>query len=166
MLYVLVLSRRGGVVVEFGASLGVSTIHLAAAIRDRGSGSLITTESHLYKVEMARANLLESGLGDLVELRAGDALETLSDLPGQIDFLFLDGRNDLYLPVLELVEPNLSLGAMVVADLSAEDPDLLSYLEHVRDPSHGYSSICIPLNDGVELSVFALSGAPSSVGRR
>jgi predicted O-methyltransferase YrrM len=153
LLYSLVLGGRGGTVVEFGASLGVSTIHLAAGIRDRGSGSLITTESHPRKVEMARRNLADAGLDDVVELRAGDALDTLKDLPGQIDVLFLDGRNDLYLSVLQLVEPGLSSGAMVLADLSANDTDLLPYLDHVRDPDHGYSSICVPLDEGVELSV-------------
>jgi predicted O-methyltransferase YrrM len=154
LLYTLVLSRTGGVVVEFGASLGVSTIHLAAAIRDRGTGSLITTESHPCKAEMARRNLADAGLGDVVELRCGDALDTLKDIPGEIDLLFLDGRNDLYLPVLELVEPHLaSGGGMVLADLSADDPDLLPYLDYVRDTDHHYSSICIPLDDGVELSV-------------
>lgn len=153
LLYTLVLSRTGGIVVEFGASLGVSTIHLAAAIRDRGTGLLITTESHPRKVEMAHRNLADAGLDDVVELRAGDALDTLKDLPGQIDLLFLDGRNDLYLPVLQVVEPYLSSGAMMLADLSADDPDLLPYLDYVRDPDHGYSSICVPLDEGVELSV-------------
>lgn len=57
-----------------------------------------------------------------------------------------------HLPVIELVEPHLSSGGMVLADLSAEDPDLLPYLEYVRDPRHGYSSICVPLDDGVEVS--------------
>jgi predicted O-methyltransferase YrrM len=154
LLYALTLSRRGGIVVEFGASLGVSTIHLAATIRDRGAGSLITTENHPGKVEMARRNLAEAGLEDVVELRSGDALDTLKDLPGQIDLLFLDGRNDLYLPVLELLEPRLASGGMVLADLSAEDSDLLPYIDYVRDPLHGYSSISIPLDDGVELSVW------------
>jgi predicted O-methyltransferase YrrM len=87
-------------------------------------------------------------------LRVGDALKTLECLAGPVDLLFLDGRNDLYLPVLELVEPHLSPGTLVVADLSAEDPDLLPYLEHVRDSDSRYFSICVPLDDGVELSTY------------
>ncbi|MFI5004228.1 MAG: hypothetical protein ACHQE6_04370 [Solirubrobacterales bacterium] len=101
---------------------------------------------------------------NVIELRAGDALETLADLPGAVDLLFLDGCNDLYLPVLRLVEPRLVSGALVAADLSARDPDLLPYLEHVRDPAHGYFSICVPLDDGVELSV-RLSAATGERGR-
>jgi predicted O-methyltransferase YrrM len=66
--------------------------------------------------------------------------------------LFLDGRNDLYLAVLRLLEPHLAPGALIAADLNTEDPDLLPYLEYIRDPDHGYQSIEIPLGDGVELS--------------
>jgi predicted O-methyltransferase YrrM len=152
-LYVLAASRQASRIVEFGASHGISTIYLAAALRDQGGESLITTEQHPRKVELAQRNLIEAGLEDVVELRAGDALETLVELPSTVDLLFLDGRNDLYLPVLRLVEPRLSAGALVAADLSARDPDMLPYLEYVRDPAHGYFSICVPLDDGVELSV-------------
>jgi predicted O-methyltransferase YrrM len=155
LLYVLAMSRRACRVVEFGSSLGISTIFLAAAIRDgagAGAGSLITTEVLPSKVQAARRHLTEAGLEDLVELRAGDALETLIDLAEPVDLLFLDGRNDLYLPVLRLVEPRLAPDALVAADLNAEDPDLLPYLEHVRDPDHGYFSIEIPLDAGVEIS--------------
>ncbi len=153
LLYVLAVSRRARRVVEFGSSLGISTIFLAAAIRDSdGGGSLITTELLPGKVQAARRHLSEAGLEDLVELRAGDALETLVNLAGPVDLLFLDGRNDLYLPVLRLVEPHLAPDALVAADLNTEDPDLLPYLEHVRDPDRGYLSIEIPLDEGVELS--------------
>ncbi len=158
LLYVLALSRRARRIVEFGASLGVSSIYLAAAVRDCGGGSLLTTELRPSKAEIACRNLADAGLADLVELRLGDAKQTLIDLAGHVDLLFLDGRNDLYLPVLALVEPRLARDALVVADLSADDPDLLPYLERVRDPSCGYFSTCVPLDDGVELSLRAQGG--------
>jgi predicted O-methyltransferase YrrM len=153
LLYVLALSRRARRIVEFGASLGVSTVHLAAAVRDCGGGSLITTELRSSKAEIARRNLADAGLADLVELRLGDAQQALAELEGPVDLLFLDGRNDLYMAVLALVEPHLGPAALVVADLSADDPDLLPYLEYVRDPDRGWFSVCVPLDDGVELSV-------------
>lgn len=153
-LYVLGLANRARRVVEFGCSLGISTIYLAAAIRDGGEGgSLITTELLANKAEATRQNLEEAGLSDLVELRVGDALETLKGLKDGVDLLFLDGRNDLYLPVLTLVEPSLAPAALLAADLNAEDPDLLPYLEYVRDPGNGYISIEVPLGEGVEVSV-------------
>jgi predicted O-methyltransferase YrrM len=80
-------------------------------------------------------------------------LQTLANVTEPVDLLFLDGRNDLYLPVLRLLEPRLAPDALVAADLSVEDPDLLPYLEHVRERAQGYFSINLPLDAGVELSV-------------
>ncbi|HEY5262368.1 MAG TPA: class I SAM-dependent methyltransferase [Solirubrobacteraceae bacterium] len=158
-LYLLALSAKPRLIVEFGSSLGVSTIYLAAAIRDCGSGTLITSECHAQKVELASRNLAVAGLDDLVELRSGDALHTLANIAEPVDLVFLDGRNDLYLPILRLLEPSLSPSGLVVADLSADDPDLLPYLEYVREPA-GYFSMTVPLDDGVELSTREGTGRP------
>lgn len=152
LIYVLTRGRSPRRVVELGGSLGYSTIHLAAAIRDGGEGSLISTEIHPGKATALTANLREAGLDDLVEVRIGDALQTLRDLPGPVDLLFLDGWNELYLPVLTLMEPVLADGALLIADLSADDPDLTGYLEHVRDPRRGWASLTVPLDAGVEIS--------------
>jgi predicted O-methyltransferase YrrM len=153
LLYALALTKRPSRVVEFGASLGASTIYLAAAIHDSGTGTVITTEVQPEKARVTGQNLADAGLGDLVDIRVGDALATLKELPGSVDFLFLDGWNDLYLPVLQLVSPHLAPAALVVADYSKDDPKLIPYQEHVRDPANGYFSITLPLDDGVELSV-------------
>ena len=154
LLYALCLGARATSVVEFGCSQAFSTIHLAAALRDAGNGgSVVTTEILPAKAKTARQNLLDAGLHDPVDLRVGDAIATLADVRGPVDLLFLDGRNDLYLEVLQLMQPRLAASALVAADLSADDPDLDPYLEHVRDPRHGYLSTLIPLDDGVELSV-------------
>lgn len=155
--YVLARGQPDRCVVEFGASHGASTVYLAAALRDSGGGRLITTESHSRKAETVRRNLADAGLGDLVELRVGDARQTLGALAESVDLLFLDGRNDLYADVLKLVEPRLRGNALVVADLSADDPDLLPYLGYVRTAGNGYLSIEVPLGNGVEVSVRAIA---------
>jgi predicted O-methyltransferase YrrM len=152
LLYVLAVARRPRAIVEFGASLGYSTIHLAAALRDAGGGRLITTELSAAKAGAAIANIAEAGLDDLVNLRVGDALLTLEGLDADVDFLFLDGSNDLYRGVLELVAPRLAPGALVVADLSRGDPELERYRAHVLNPGSGYVSVQVPLDDGVVLS--------------
>jgi predicted O-methyltransferase YrrM len=105
------------------------------------------------KVEAAVQHLTEAGLEDLVELLPGDALQTLADLAEPVDLLFLDGRNDLYLPVLRLLEPHLVPAAPVAADLNADDPDLVPYLKYVRNPANGYFSTTVPLDAGVEVSI-------------
>ena len=153
LYYLLATARRAGSIVEFGASHGISTIYLAAALRDLGCGSLITTEILPQKAEWAAENLNNAGLADLVEIRIGDALATLHELPPQVDLLVLDGRNDQYVPVLELVRDRLSPGALVIADLGKDDPDLQAFQQHVHDSASGLDSMSLPLDAGIEVSV-------------
>ena len=155
LLYVLARARRPARAVEFGASHGISTIYLAAALRDAGAGTLVSTELLAEKAGAARANLAAAHLDDLVDLRVGDARETLRTVGGPVDLLFLDGRNDLYLDVLLLLEPSLAPGALVLADLSPGDPDLVPYLDHVRADAGGYASVTLLAEAGLETSVRA-----------
>ena len=149
LLYILVRLMSARNVVEFGTSFGVSTLHLAAGLRDNGGGKLVGSEFELGKIEKARRTLEQGGLSDLVEIRAGDALETLAhDLPESIDFILLDGAKHLYLPILALIEPRLRTGGLIVADNADMAPD---YLAKVRDTRHGYFSL--PFNEDVELTV-------------
>lgn len=157
LLYAFARARAPRLAVEFGCSLGTSALYLAAALADNGAGRLITTEIHPGKARAAMANLAEAGLGDLVEVRVGDALQTLDRLDEPPDLLVLDGWNEFYLPVLDLLTPQLSRSALVVADLSADDPDLLPYLSRVRDPDGEWVSLTIPLDAGVEVSTRAAS---------
>jgi hypothetical protein len=114
LLYLLARSSKARSSIEFGTSIGISTLHLAAALRDNGGGRLISTEFEPSKIAQARANIAAAGLSDLVEIREGDALETLArDSPGQIDLVLLDGAKALYPPVLALLEARLRPGAMI-----------------------------------------------------
>jgi predicted O-methyltransferase YrrM len=149
LLYMLARSSHARTIVEFGTSFGISTLHLAAALRDNGGGRLITSEFEPSKAARARHNLTAGGLIDLVEIREGDALQTLSvDLPDTIDLLLLDGAKSLYPEILSLVESRLRPGALIVADNADHSPD---YLAHVRAPAKGYMST--PFADDVELSI-------------
>jgi predicted O-methyltransferase YrrM len=151
LLYMLARSSRATSIIEFGTSFGVSTLHLAAALRDNGDGRLIGTEFESGKLNQARANLAAAGLDDLVEIRAGDALESLArNLPESIDLVLFDGAKNLYTPVLKLLEPRLRPGALLVADNADRCPE---YVARVRDPAHRYVSI--PFAADVELSVNA-----------
>ena len=97
-------------IVEFGTSFGVSTIYLASAVRDNGGGIVIGSEFIESKAERARANILEAGLSDSVEIRVGDAMETLADPGGEIDLLLIDGSKELYLPILKMLDPTAAAG--------------------------------------------------------
>lgn len=101
LLYLFARSIGAANIVEFGTSFGVSTIFLAAALRDNGGGRIVTTEFVPEKAEAARRNLVEAGLDALVEIRVGDARETLAaGLAGPVDLLFLDATKALYLDIL------------------------------------------------------------------
>lgn len=149
LLYMLARSSGARSIVEFGTSFGISTLYLAAALRDNGGGRLIASEFEPGKVARARENIAAGGLLDLVEIREGDALQTLSDdLPDTIDLVLLDGAKALYLDILSLVESRLKPGAIVIADNADLCPE---YLERVRSPAQGYLST--PFGDDVELSL-------------
>jgi predicted O-methyltransferase YrrM len=151
LLYMLVRSCKARNIVEFGTSFGISTLHLAAGVRDNGGGRVIGTEFEPSKVATARANMTAAGLADLVEIRAGDALETLSrDLPDTIDLVLLDGAKSLYNSVFSLLAPRLRPGSLIVADNADMCPE---YLALIRAPGSGYLSV--PFTDDVELSMRA-----------
>jgi predicted O-methyltransferase YrrM len=153
-LYALARGAGARRVVEFGTSFGISTIYLAAAVRDNGGGVVIGSELQPEKVRRARANLEEAGLASEVEIREGDALETLSDPGGPVDLAFLDGWKELYVPVLERLAPHLRRGALVVGDnMFTFWRALAPYRAWVRDPAHGFQSQTLFLGDGTELSV-------------
>jgi predicted O-methyltransferase YrrM len=151
LLYALVRAARPQTVVEFGTSFGISTIYLAAAVTDNGTGQVLTTELSSAKVAAARANLRQAGVDGPVTILAGDARETLADLPGPIGLVLLDGWKELCLPVLRLLEPKLAAGALVAAD-DTSFKSMAGYLDYVRDPAHGYVTVAFPVEDGMEIS--------------
>jgi predicted O-methyltransferase YrrM len=149
LLYMLARSSKARCIVEFGTSFGISTLHLAAALRDNGGGRLITSEFEPSKVERARRNIEAGGFSDLVELRAGDALETLAkDLPERVDLVLLDGAKALYSRILALIEPRLSPGAWVIADNADWNPQYLASMRAAQGP---YASV--PFASDVEVSM-------------
>lgn len=153
-LYICARARQAKRIVEFGTSFGISTIHLAAAVRDGGGGHLISTELEPTKAGRAQDNLDAAGLAHVVEIRIGDALETLrDDVGGQVDLVLLDGAWSLYLPVLRLLETRLAPGALVIAENAVDETG--DYLTYVRNPGNGYRSMPLPFEPrrGNELSV-------------
>jgi predicted O-methyltransferase YrrM len=153
LLYTLVRAARPATVVEFGTSFGISTLHLAAAIRDNGTGRVITTELSADKVRAARETFAATGLDDVITLLHGDARETLAGLGTSVGLVLLDGWKDLCLPVLRLLEPSLAPGALVIAD-DIDLEDLRPYLDYVRDPASGYENVTFPDGDeGMEISL-------------
>lgn len=154
LLYLTALACGAKRVVEFGTSFGISTIYLAAAMREAG-GKVFGTEIEPHKIAAARANIARAGLADHAEVLAGDALKALQAVEGPIDLILLDGWKDLYIPVLTLLKPRLRPGSVVLADnIHTFRKDLAPFVAMMRDPAGGFRSATLSLGSGMEYSVF------------
>ena len=157
--YQVCRALRAKRVVEAGTSFGVSTLFLAAAIRDNarvdgGKGIVIATEYESQKAEAARANFAEAGLSQFIELREGDLRETLVDVAGPIDFMLIDIWTPMARPALELVAPRLREGAVVIADNTEQFREQYGdYFEFVNDPSNKLRTMTLPFEGGLEFTV-------------
>jgi predicted O-methyltransferase YrrM len=152
--YLTARALRARTIVEFGTSFGVSTLWLAAAVRDNGGGRVIGTELVPEKARRAQANLDEAGLDSFAEIRVGDATETLRDDLGEVDFMLNDGFPLRALDVLKLVAPAMRPGAVVVTDnVGVFKADYRDYATWIRDPRHGFASMSLPFRSGTEYSV-------------
>ena len=154
-LYVTARAHGAKNIVEFGTSFGISTTYLAAALKDNGGGKVISTELIPNKCQTAQANLEEADVADFVEILEGDAMQTLAGRPESIDLVLLDGWKDLYLPVLELIKPNLRPGSLVLADnIFTFRKALRPYVEYMQSGENGFSSTTLPSGAGFEYSVY------------
>ncbi|MEL7422002.1 MAG: class I SAM-dependent methyltransferase [Bacteroidota bacterium] len=145
-VYDLMLQHQSQHIVEFGTSFGISTLYLGAAAQATG-GKVITTELLPEKCRVAQENFAQAGLQDIIELREGDALETLQDVAPGIDFLLLDGWNDLYLPLMKLLEPKLATGALIYTD-NASFASARPFLNYINSNPDKYKSVRIQDNKG------------------
>lgn len=154
LMYLAALSAGARNIVEFGSSFGISAIYLAAAARETG-GHFTGTEKDLHKAQVALANLAEAGLSRWSDIREGDAMESLAPLQGPVDFVFLDGWKDLYIPVLQLLEPKLAPGAIILADnIFSFRKTLKPFVDYVSDPAGNYETTTLNIGSGVSWSVW------------
>jgi predicted O-methyltransferase YrrM len=152
LIYVLCRALGARRAAEFATSVGMSTLYLAAALRDNGGGTVIGSEIVPEKAAAARRNLEDAGLAHLADIRLGDARETLRDPGGPVDFVLIDGwpgePPTLARQVIEILSPQIRKGGLVLNDNG--EPDYLAYM---RDPANGFRSISLPLKGSSELSV-------------
>jgi predicted O-methyltransferase YrrM len=161
--YALCRSLGARRVVELGTSFGVSTLYLAAAVRDNcrgagGGGVVIGTEHEPAKAAAARAHFAEAGLADWIDLRIGDLRETLKSLTGPIDFALFDIWTPMARPALELIAPHLRPGAILCADNTAQPRARAGYADYfafIADPANGLRTMTLPFEGGFELTVKA-----------
>jgi len=155
-------------IVEAGTSFGVSTLFLAAAVREtlrvdaaettaKGrSGIVIATEYEPEKARKARGHFDQADLSPLVDLRVGDLRETLTDVAGPIDFMLIDIWTPMARPALSLIAPRLREGAVVICDNTLQFRDAYcDYFEFIRDPRNRLQTMTLPFEGGLEFTVRA-----------
>jgi len=155
-------------VVEAGTSFGVSTLFLAAAVRDnlradaqelvdgRERPMVVGTENEPGKVKIARSHFAEAGLSDLIDLREGDLRDTLGDIRGPVDFMLIDIWTPMAPPALSLIAPHLREGAVVICDNTEQFRDAYrEYFEFVHNPRNRLRTMTLPFEGGLEFTVRA-----------
>src|SRR5580692_11662488 len=149
-------------VVESGTSFGVSTLFLAAAVRDNlrqetqsldvtgQTGVVIGTEYEPEKAQMARGHFAEAGLSDLIDLREGDLRDTLAEVEGPVDFMLIDIWTPMARPALSLIAPHLREGAVVICDNTLQFRDAYGeYFDFVHDPRNRLRTMTLPFEGGL-----------------
>ena len=144
-------------IVEAGTSFGVSTLYLAAALRDNGGGTVIGAEYEPQKVKAARANFEAAGLTRFIDLREGDLLEAFKTIQGPIDFVLFDIWGHVVRPALDLLLPHLKAGAVICTDNTGGDGrssgGYKDFFAIIDDPTHGFRTMTLPFKGGFEMSV-------------
>ena len=151
-LFALVAPQADCEVLEIGGSRGYSTIWLAAGARTLG-GRVLSLENDPAKAEAWRQNIADAGLDDWAELVEDDAFETLGRIDDVFDMVFLDAEKDDYERLFGLARRTLEPGALVVADNVLSHPDPLAEYAAARQADPTLSSVTVPLDRGLELSV-------------
>ena len=149
-------------ILEFGTFTGYSSISMASALPP--DGKVITLDVDPEATAIARRYMDESGHGDKIEIRLGPALETLRDLEGPFDLVFVDADKENYVNYYEAALPLLADDGLLIADnvlwsgRVVEDNDdddestraIKEFNEHVRADDR-VVSVMLTVRDGMTL---------------
>ena len=157
--YLVCRSLQAKRIVEAGTSFGVSTLYLAAALRDNAKaggekGVVIATEYEPEKAKAARANFAAAGLSDFIDLREGDLRETLKRIDGAVDFALIDIWVEMIVPAITLAAPHMRKGAVAIADNTTQfRKEYGPYFDVLS--AQGFRTATLPFAGGLEYSVKA-----------
>ena len=122
--------KRG---LEIGTSNGYSAIWMGMALRKTG-GKLVTLEIDKRRASLARKNFARVKLGEVIELREGDALEIIPGLSGPFDFVFIDAWKPDYIRYFRMVFPKVRVGGAILAhNVLSHGSEMRDFLEVIQD---------------------------------
>ncbi len=156
-IFLLALATKARRLVEVGTSAGYSALWLARACVATG-GTLVTLEKNPEIIPVAADHFKAAGVAELVEIKEGDASETLAALDGAFDFAFVDGAKDEYVAYGELLWPRLAAGATLVADNvvshAGETAPFLDWLHGLADAA----TTVLEIGNGLSWTVKPFAG--------
>ena len=154
----LIGARR---VLEIGTFTGYSALCMAEALP--ADGTLVTCDRDEAVVAIARAFFARSPHGHKIEIRLGDALETIRALgqDASFDLAFVDADKARYVEYYELILPRLREGGLLVADntlwsgrvldpKSDDDHGVVRFNAHVSADAR-VDHVLLTVRDGVML---------------
>jgi caffeoyl-CoA O-methyltransferase len=156
LLYALAAGRPGCEVLEIGGSRGYSTIWLGAAVSEFG-GHVTSLEESPAKLEVSARNIAEARLEEWIDVIPGNAFETIEELDGPFDLVFLDAWKNDYEPLFQLARARCEAGAVIVADNVTSNAELAAY-SRARQSDPTLLSLTVPMDNGLEVTSLLTGG--------
>jgi caffeoyl-CoA O-methyltransferase len=122
-------------VLELGTFTGYSSLCMARGLPE--GGRVITCDVNPETTAIARRYAEEAGLADRIEYRLGPGVETIAQLDGPFDLVFIDADKPGYLDYYEAVLPKLADRGLIVADNALRDGHVLD--ENADEPMKAFN---------------------------
>lgn len=166
LLRVILKLKRPKKILELGCAIGYSSLFFADVLD--GDVEIVTTERNPIMLERAQDNIKKAGMEDRIKILVGDAEETLKDLEGTFDMIFIDAAKGHYKMFFDMLIGKLNHGGIVISDnilykgmIASDDyvvrrkktivKRMRTYLDYICD-LEGISTSLIPIGDGLAVS--------------
>ena len=114
LLTLLTQLTQARLAVEVGTFTGYSALCIAAGLVE--GGRLITCDRNAETTAIARRFWSEAPQGARIELRLGDAVQTVAGIDGPIDLVFIDADKSNYVTYWEALVPKVRSGGLIIVD--------------------------------------------------
>ena len=160
---ILLKSINAKNILEIGMSVGYSGLWFADAVMSNKqlNGQIITIDREKFKIDSARQNFEEAGVGTLIKIRNGEARKILREIKAEFnenyfDFIFIDADKESYIEYFDMCLPLVRKGGIIGADnilLPERFNEMMAdYLSHVRS-NPNVQSVTVPIDNGEEITI-------------